>query len=331
MTKFCTNCGNQLTGAPKFCPSCGHKVAQEVIDEAPKLHKRKSQSMKDIVEKPQPPKTVREETKREQKPVQPPKKSVRKQGFPKADKQTIQELNHKIRNTQNPIARNAWILAGLFLVVLLLGAMEIVALHPAVTFLSLFLLIVAVVVGFMFRGRGKKLDKLITGKNLLASWKLSDKQKEAYVNQFFENKKTKNKALFSIMTILFVVIFGGFILFIEESEGRILMALMGAGILAFLSIFAFGAPYYYRASNKRKDGYVLIGAKYAYINGYFHNWDYPLSGLQKLEVIQEPFRGLRLTYYYTDRTLRNIESLEIPVNEEVDLEALIRKIQEANG
>jgi hypothetical protein len=79
------------------------------------------------------------------------------------------------------------------------------------------------------------------------------------------------------------------------------------------------------------DGNILIGAKYAYINGYFHNWDFPLSGLSMVKAINEPFYGIYLSYYYTDRTLRHSEEIYIPSNKEVDLEKLIIKLNKLNA
>jgi hypothetical protein len=154
--------------------------------------------------------------------------------------------------------------------------------------------------------------------------------KRKYTNNLFRVKKTKNTALFIITSILLVVIFGLFILFMEENDERLYMALTGLGILLFLAIFAFGFPYYYKWVNSRKDGHVLIGAKYVYVNGYFHNWDFPLSGLQGIKTINDPFEGVLITYYYTDRTLRHTESIEIPTATYVDVDALIKSIEAAN-
>ena len=134
--------------------------------------------------------------------------------------------------------------------------------------------------------------------------------------------------LFSISFIA-IIVFGLFILFIDE--GKLAMLGVLAGLIVFLTLFAFGMPYYYRYKNNKGDGHILIGAKYAYINGYFHNWDFPLSGLSKIKIINEPFYGIHLTYYYTDRTLNHSEELFIPANENINLNEIIQSLKSLNN
>ena len=82
--------------------------------------------------------------------------------------------------------------------------------------------------------------------------------------------------------------------------------------------------------NSKADGHILIGAKYAYINGFFHNWDFLLSGLSSVKIITEPFYGINLAYYYTDRTFTHSEELLIPANTETNLEDLVGVLKEMN-
>lgn len=250
----------------------------------------------------------------------------------KISTEIIKSANKRIqlKNSQMPIAKVSWVITALMSVILLMSYLEIITIHPALLIISFFVLISAFVVGFMFKGRAKKLQSLIDGDNLIASWTMDLMDKRKYTNNLFRAKKTKNNALFVITSVLMVVIFGLFILFIEESDERLYMVLTGLGILLVLGIVAFGFPYYYKWVNLRKDGHVLIGAKYAYVNGYFHNWDYPLSGLQSIKIINDPFEGILIMYYYTDRTLRHTEGIEIPTTAYVDVDALIKSIKAAN-
>jgi hypothetical protein len=82
-------------------------------------------------------------------------------------------------------------------------------------------------------------------------------------------------------------------------------------------------PFYYKYQNSKNDGNILIGAKFAYINGYFHNWDFPLSGIKKASIIDQPFYGLYIQYYYTDRTFTNTEELNIPAPKQLDLNIVL--------
>lgn len=195
----------------------------------------------------------------------------------------------------------------------------------AVAFLSSFVFISAAIVALIFRSRSKKQDKLISGETLIVGWVMDEATKKTYANHLFATKKAKNLGLFILITLLSALIFGVFIIFMDE--GKWFMFLFFVGIVLLIGLFAFIIPYYYRYKNSRGDGYVLIGKKYAYVNGFFHNWDFPLSGLDKVQIMDKPFRGLYLRYYYYTTTLRNEEVIEIPVNENIDIEKIVEKLK----
>lgn len=203
-----------------------------------------------------------------------------------------------------------------------------VAGYWALSFISFFLFISSVVIMWMFRSRSEKLQTLVSGENLLAQWTLTPEQKENYINYFYEQEKEKNRAILFSISLISVIIFGIFILVIDE--GKLAMFGVWIALMLFLSFFAFIMPIYYRNSNRKKDGRILIGAKYASINGYFHNWDFILSGLSRIKIIKEPFYGINLVYYYTDRTFRHSEEIFIPANKEIDLKALVASMRELN-
>lgn len=238
-------------------------------------------------------------------------------------------LNKMIKNKPKKAARITLGIAFIALALLVLPFHDWkmpVQSNWSVVFILLFICISAFVVLFVFRSRGKKLEKLISSETLVAHWKLDDSAKETYANHQFENERSKNKAIFLGITFLMTLVFGLFILFMEKD--KLLMFLFLIGIIAIVALFAFGMPYYYRRRNLRGDGNVLIGKNYAYVNGFFHNWDFPLSGLVKVEVIHDPFYGLYLQYYYYDKTLRNVESLNIPANENMDLNTIVELIKQ---
>jgi len=295
--KYCTNCGKKLKEGAKFCTSCGEKI----IESIPEKEKSKSN---------------------EPKPVSSQSSMIKSSELKKINR-TIE-----LKNNQTSITKKLWYAAGFFLLIIIIAFMEIIAIHPAIVFLSFFFFLSSIVIGFMFRSREKKLQSLISGENLLAAWTLNAAQKKAYVKYLFENEKGRNMGILTIISVISVVIFGIFILVIDE--GKLFMFLVLVGLIIFLSFFAFGMPRYYRYKNSKNDGNILIGAKFAYINGFFHNWDFVLSGLSKVKIIKTPFYGINLTYYYTDRTFHHSEELFIPANEGENLEVLVAVLKEKN-
>ena len=237
------------------------------------------------------------------------------------------DINKRIKNRQRHIAKTAGLLSFFAALAIFFPFQPWSGLQGcyAVTLIALFVFLSLLVVAFIFRGRGKKMDKLISGEELIAAWRLNDEKKETYVNHLFLSEKEKNRGIFILITLFMVLSFGLLILFMKENRWP--MFLFFVGIMSFIALFAFGMPYYYRFRNGRGDGYVLIGRKYVYVNGFFHNWDFPLSGLVKAKAIQKPFYGLLLHYYYYDRTPRNEEVLQIPANQNINIEEIIEKLK----
>lgn len=290
--KYCTKCGQELSDGSKFCASCGAKITNVTIEvETPK-------SVETRVETGE---------------------------MSKLNTKEIDKINKKItiENSQSSIVKKFWYAAAFFTFVIVVAFMDldVLPIHPAIAFISFFLLVSSIVIAFMFRSREKKLQSLITGENLIASWTLNSTEKSQYVNYLFQNEKSRNMGIFIITTVLIILIFGAFIIFIDE--GKAAMFFIMLGLIAFIALFAFGMPFYYKYQNNTNDGNILIGKNYAYINGYFHNWDFILSGIKKAKVINKPFYGLYIKYYYTDRTLTNTEELNIPGSQNVDLQKVV--------
>ena len=155
------------------------------------------------------------------------------------------------------------------------------------------------------------MDSLLSGATLLAQWELDDESLQHYVaNQKMENSE-KNKAIMWLIAILFGLISILFLFFLDGAERAGFLLIMGSIVLIVFAASRF-FPWYYQQQNLQGDRQILLGSKYAYVNGFFHNWDFPLSGLTNIAVIKKPFYGLHITYYYTDRTFRHTHDLQIP-------------------
>jgi hypothetical protein len=298
--KFCTNCGKKLNNDTKFCAACGNEIIEvKKENEVPKIRAIEPESSK----------------------------------ISSIAKSRIDNINQKItlENNQSSVVKKAWFVATFFIFIILLAYLDLdfLPIHPAIVMISIFFLMASLITGYMFRSREEKLQNLISGEHLLAEWTLSKEQKKEYAHYLFKQKVSGNIfILFSIVAVA-IVVFGIFILVIDE--GKMAMFMVFIGLVVFLSIFAFGMPFYYKMKNSNGNGQILIGAKYAYINGYFHNWDFPLSGLSKVKKINDPFYGINLTYYYIDLTFKHSEELIIPVNRDVNVEGLITDLKAFNA
>ena len=315
MAKFCYNCGQELAGNEKFCGHCGARQETEtgvVIQGQPE----------------ETPPSVKKVTTNDLSQTDSAFSSEKKTTLPRQefDYGKINQ-NLKVKNSQSRIVKGAlWVtLAAVAVVVATaLEGSPLYKMH-VLSFIACFIALSGLVTAWIFRLRAKKLATLISGENVVAAWQLSREEKSAYAGYLFSFERSKNLGILGIITFLIVVIFGLFILFIDEAKGA--MALVALGLILLLSLFALGMPVYYRQRNLAGDGIILIGRKFAYVNGFFHNWDFPLSGIQKVKPIEKPFHGLYLQYYYYDRTLKNTEELHIPAPPAIDLRELARLLK----
>lgn len=288
MERICKNCGSQLATENYFCPYCGIKQPEYSSEEIETkeahglIQERRNTTDGDI---------------------------------------DFQKINGrlKVKNSQQKAVVISLIVSLIGVILTFLTFNEGSPLYKAyaVTLISIFIAFAGLIVALILRSRAKKMKTLISGENVIASWQLSHQKKTEYANFLFQNEKEKNKAIMWITTVLIVVIFGIFILVMDEGKG--VMFLVMIALIGIIAAFALGMPAFYRKKNLNGDGVILIGRKFAYINGFFHNWDFPLSGIEKVKMIEKPFHGLYIQYYYFDRTLKNREELNIPASPDIDL------------
>lgn len=236
----------------------------------------------------------------------------------------------KIENRQAKAVRNSLIVAVLSAVLMVLPFYEGNLLSDlwGISFIALCSLITCLVVALMYHKRSKKMKSLVDQSELLAGWDMDSEMKEIYVAEFRREIYSRSKMLLWVISgffLFFTVLF----LFIVKDDWPVFVGIMGSSYLVIL-IAGLSAPPYYTSRNRRGDGHVLIGAKYIYINGYFHNWDFPLSGLNSILSIEKPFRGIELIYFYTVRRNVQTQEIRIPVPDFVDREKLISQIRAEN-
>jgi len=233
-------------------------------------------------------------------------------------------------NRQAKAARNSLIVAALSAVLMVLPFYEGNPLSDlwGISFIALCSLITCLIVALMYGKRSKKMKTLLDKSELLAGWDMDREMKEIYVAEFRREIYSRSKMLLWVISGFFVF-FTVLFLFIVKDDWPVFVGIMGSSYLVILAAGLL-APPYYTSRNRKADGHVLVGAKYIYINGYFHNWDFPLSGLTSIKPIEKPFRGIELVYFFTVRRNVQTQEIRIPVPAFVDQEKIILQIQGKN-
>ncbi len=237
------------------------------------------------------------------------------------------DFRPKIRNSQIPkvlIALLVGILAASLGAAAFLSGCSLDAIW-IVGLVAIFIAVLSFVLAIIYWSRAYKLNKLIRGQSRIAAWEMGTSMKQMYVTHYVDAQNARNKLLFGIMAFFIVLVFGTFLLMM--TEGRALMILVGLGLLALSAFVAFIGPQLFKRNWLHGDGIVMIGQHYAYINGVFHNWDFIDSGLVQVKTILEPFRGIFIQYYYTNKRLLHEKHLIIPCPADINIKDLVKTMQ----
>ena len=199
----------------------------------------------------------------------------------------------------------------------------------ALAFLGIFLSVAFFIVSLVFRGRARKMEKLKSGEKLLVHLELDSEMIKNYAETLRTDGKEKSKAIMWVIGILFLIVTTIFLFFLEDDERLGFIAIIGSVVIVVFAASRF-FPWYYYHRNLKGDGQILIGEKYAYFNGYLHNWDYPLSGLTRVKAIKKPFHGIYLSYYYTDRTWQHSHEIKFPLPKNFDPKPIVERLRSSN-
>ncbi len=198
--------------------------------------------------------------------------------------------------------------------------------RSALIFISFFLSIAAFIIYRLFKYRAKKFIELTQGQAIY-HLVLSENEKISLANHTYNYLLHKNSSLFWVISTLSTIIFGIFIVF-GEKEARVPMIMVLVLLISLLAFLAFFMPRYFRNAHLKGNGLVFIGKHSAYVNGFFHLWDFPLSRIEEAKIIKEPFSGIYIAYSYRNPHFKNYEELFIPIPKNENLRLIVDKILE---
>lgn len=164
------------------------------------------------------------------------------------------------------------------------------------------LLVIAGIVTFaMYAAVEKRYKRLLKEKPLLRyTLKVEAHQKQIQKN--VDELKSKNKALLFVM-LFFCVLFAVILPFFVEE--KLVMIAICLGLGAFLSIAAWIITSYRVRKLQRGGEEVILGRGGAYLEGSFHAWDMPETGITNLdyEPSNMPGKMGKLKIEYTAQSI----------------------------
>ncbi len=201
----------------------------------------------------------------------------------------------------------------------------------AISFLSLFMLIAALVTAAMFMSYARKVDRILRGEGLLAHWIYPPDYWIEYTKKEYQTEKSEKKGLFLIVTA-FALFFGVLFWAFDPEAGFyvFLMMLVLIAIIAFA--WQFSAWYNYR-QNMRGIREVYIAKDAIYMNKRLYTWQTVLTRFD--EVTQQNNQGISLIVFrYTAATRAGPQTyttrVPIPQGQEETAKKIIEIINQEN-
>ena len=196
---------------------------------------------------------------------------------------------------------------------------------------GLLLVIAGAITSVMYGALERRYRRLLRERPLL-HYTLKAEAHQAQIKKNIDELKSKNKALLFVM-LFFCVLFAIILPFFVEEKLVMIAICLGFG--AFLSIVAWIITSY-RVRKLRKGGEeVILGRGGAYLEGSFHAWDMPETGITNLSYEPSTIPGNigKLTIEYTAQSipapLTETIVLLIPGELEHQIPGVLRALEEA--
>jgi len=180
----------------------------------------------------------------------------------------------------------------------------------AISFACLIIGITSFIVIFMYRGRARAVDRMLSGENILAHWKYAEHEWSEYTDKAYQAEASGKWGLYIFVMSIAAVVCFFFWIFVEDS-GVIMLGVVG-GLAALLAITILITTNYDRWQNRRHLGEAIISRDGVYINRMLHLWRGWGATLDRTEYNRQD-RMLEFTYSAPSRTGRNYATARVPV------------------
>ena len=178
-----------------------------------------------------------------------------------------------MRNPQRTVAR-VWLgvaVVAAFLTALpFLIGMDGMSGGFALSLVSFFFAISGVIVAIIFGSRAKALDGVVSGKDLLARWRVDPETRKSAIEREYSEEKKAKAGLFLVVLVITVVI--GLVFVLVDREAGPIVFLVLLCVLVLVGLVAWSTPRLRRRRSLRATGEILIAKDGAYVNGMFHTW-----------------------------------------------------------
>ncbi len=197
----------------------------------------------------------------------------------------------------------------------------------AISFASIFGVIIGLIVVFIYNGLASRLDKILRGEGVLATWNYTPEMWREYTETEFKMQKAESMPKFYLVSAIALIV--GAIWFFLDPEGGLWVLGAMVVLIAIIGFVVWASARYVRGLNARGIGEAIISLHGVYFDKRFYYWDYFFTQLTKVDMSEE--KGLKLLHFVTwspSLTFGQSWDIRVPVpsGEETKAEDIVKQL-----
>ena len=196
--------------------------------------------------------------------------------------------------------------------------------------MALFVVITGVVAAVIYGRRGARLQKLVSGENLLAHWTYTPAEWRSYVEADFAEEKEEKAALFKLVAVIALVVGLGFLV-VHRNEAGVITFIFILAVIALLGIVAFEVPRANRRKQERSGAEAYQSLAGAYVGGNYHDWGMMGARIEGAAIEDEPAPMAVVSYWAPTQAGGQTYTVRVPIpaGKRDDAERWIQRLLEA--
>ena len=196
----------------------------------------------------------------------------------------------------------------------------------ALAFICLLLFIMGIIIAIIYMRRAKTLDRILSGKDLLARWSYSPDEWQQYAGEEYKRERSGKQTLFIVIAVIAVVI-GLIFVVVDRTEAGLWVLAAMAGLIALIAFVAYFTSWYNYRQNLKYPGEVLIAPNGAYFSRQLHLWDSLGARLVRVELKEQKQSYIEFVYEAPTRTgMQEYEArVPVPLGKEKEARELVEK------
>ncbi len=162
-----------------------------------------------------------------------------------------------------------------------------------VIFLGAFIILFGVIGILLFGLETVKVHGLLQGRDMLAHWTISDREWQEFNKWSYQEGKSIAFAGLILVTVIAVVIAGGFLSAVRD-EGAVIAAAVVGAVILFLWLMVGITLMLRKRKARSESAEVYISLTQVYVNGTVASWFLPGSRLESITLQTEPVPAITL-------------------------------------